>query len=127
MCRNIRTLFNFEPAATDDEIRAASLQFADECRRIRARDRRGHRGRVALARLVGNQCSAEESRSRSGQSTGAREVSGLVTKRLRRPRHRPNAASHSACLKPTNAPPSYSTIGRLIIDGCSTINAIAFT
>jgi hypothetical protein len=27
MCRNIRTLFNFEPAATDDEIRAASLQF----------------------------------------------------------------------------------------------------
>ena len=27
MCRNIKTLFNFDPAATDDEIRAASLQF----------------------------------------------------------------------------------------------------
>ncbi len=27
MCRNIRTLFNFEPPVTDDEIRAASLQF----------------------------------------------------------------------------------------------------
>jgi len=27
MCRNIKTLFNFEPPATDDEIRAASLQF----------------------------------------------------------------------------------------------------
>lgn len=27
MCRNIRPLFNFEPAATDDEIRAAALQF----------------------------------------------------------------------------------------------------
>jgi hypothetical protein len=27
MCRNIRTLFNFEPAATDDEIRASALQF----------------------------------------------------------------------------------------------------
>jgi hypothetical protein len=27
VCRNIRTLFNFEPPATDDEIRAASLQF----------------------------------------------------------------------------------------------------
>jgi hypothetical protein len=27
MCRNIRTLFNFEPPATDDEIRASSLQF----------------------------------------------------------------------------------------------------
>jgi hypothetical protein len=27
MCRNIKTLFNFEPSATDEEIRAASLQF----------------------------------------------------------------------------------------------------
>jgi hypothetical protein len=27
MCRNIKTLFNFQPPATDDEIRAASLQF----------------------------------------------------------------------------------------------------
>ena len=27
MCRNIKTLFNFEPPATDDEIRASSLQF----------------------------------------------------------------------------------------------------
>jgi len=27
MCRNIRTLFNFDPPATDDEIRAAALQF----------------------------------------------------------------------------------------------------
>ena len=27
MCRNIRTLFNFEPPATEDEIRAASVQF----------------------------------------------------------------------------------------------------
>ena len=27
MCRNIKTLFNFQPPVTDDEIRAASLQF----------------------------------------------------------------------------------------------------
>jgi hypothetical protein len=27
MCRSIKTLFNFEPPATDEEIRAASLQF----------------------------------------------------------------------------------------------------
>ncbi len=27
MCRSIRTLFNFEPPATEEEIRAASLQF----------------------------------------------------------------------------------------------------
>jgi hypothetical protein len=27
MCRNIRTLFNYSPSATDEEVRAASLQF----------------------------------------------------------------------------------------------------
>ena len=27
MCRNIKTLFNFDPPATDEEIRSASLQF----------------------------------------------------------------------------------------------------
>lgn len=27
MCRNIKTLYNFEPPATDEEIRAAALQF----------------------------------------------------------------------------------------------------
>ena len=27
MCRNIRTLYNFEPPATDDEVRASALQY----------------------------------------------------------------------------------------------------
>ncbi len=27
MCRNIKTLFNFDPPTTDDEVRAAALQF----------------------------------------------------------------------------------------------------
>ena len=27
MCRNIRTLYNFEPPATEDEVRASALQF----------------------------------------------------------------------------------------------------
>ncbi len=27
MCRNIRTLYNFDPPATDDEVRAAALQY----------------------------------------------------------------------------------------------------
>jgi hypothetical protein len=27
MCRNIRTLYNFQPQATDDEVRAAALQY----------------------------------------------------------------------------------------------------
>jgi hypothetical protein len=40
MCRNIRPLFNFEPPATDDEIRAAALQFVRKvsgCERSRLR------------------------------------------------------------------------------------------
>ena len=30
MCRNIKTLFNFQPPASDEEIRAASLQFVSK-------------------------------------------------------------------------------------------------
>lgn len=36
MCRNIRTLFNFEPPASDDEIRASSLQFVRKLSGFRA-------------------------------------------------------------------------------------------
>lgn len=36
MCRNIRTLFNFDPPATDGEIRAASLQFVRKLSGINA-------------------------------------------------------------------------------------------
>jgi len=36
MCRNIRTLFNFDPPATDEEIRAASLQFVRKISGFRA-------------------------------------------------------------------------------------------
>ena len=42
MCRNIRTLFNFEPPATEDEIRASALQFVrklSEAEKARARSR----------------------------------------------------------------------------------------
>jgi len=36
MCRNIRTLFNFEPPATEEEIRAASLQYVRKVSGTRA-------------------------------------------------------------------------------------------
>jgi hypothetical protein len=36
MCRNIRPLFNFEPPATDDEIRAAALQYVRKVSGTRA-------------------------------------------------------------------------------------------
>ena len=36
MCRNIKTLFNFDPPATDDEVRAAALQFVRKIAGTRA-------------------------------------------------------------------------------------------
>ena len=64
MCRNIKTLHNFEPPATDDEIRAAALQYvrkvsgsakpskANEAAFGRAVDEIAHVTRHLLAELV---------------------------------------------------------------------------
>ena len=64
MCRNIKTLFNFEPPVTDDEVRAASLQFvrklsgmnkpskANEAAFERAVDRTAEVARELLRALV---------------------------------------------------------------------------
>ena len=40
MCRNIKTLFNFDPPATDDEVRAAALQFVRKIAGTRAPSKR---------------------------------------------------------------------------------------
>ncbi len=64
MCRNIRTLHNFEPPATDDEVQAAALQYvrkvsgsakpskANEAAFERAVDEVAHVTRHLLAELV---------------------------------------------------------------------------
>jgi hypothetical protein len=64
MCRNIKTLFNFEPPVTDDEVHAASLQFvrklsgmnkpskANEAAFERAVDRTAEIARELLRALV---------------------------------------------------------------------------
>jgi hypothetical protein len=49
MCRNIRPLFNFEPPATDDEIRAASIQFV---RKVSGFDKPSHANQAAFERAV---------------------------------------------------------------------------
>jgi hypothetical protein len=50
MCRNIRTLFNFDPPATDEEIRAASLQFV---RKLSGFTKPSKANEAAFARAVG--------------------------------------------------------------------------
>ncbi len=49
MCRNIRTLFNFEPPATEEEIRASALQFV---RKLSGFAHPSHANEVAFDRAV---------------------------------------------------------------------------
>ncbi len=49
MCRNIRTLHNFEPAATEDEVRAAALQYV---RKISGSTRPSQANHAAFDRAV---------------------------------------------------------------------------
>ena len=49
MCRNIRTLFNFEPPATDEEIRASALQFV---RKLSGFAQPSHANEAAFTRAV---------------------------------------------------------------------------
>jgi hypothetical protein len=49
MCRNIHTLFNFEPEATDEEVRDAALQYV---RKISGYTKPSHANEEAFARAV---------------------------------------------------------------------------
>ncbi|MDM8084583.1 DUF2277 domain-containing protein [Cellulomonas cellasea] len=49
MCRNIRTLHNFEPAASDDEVHAAALQFV---RKVSGSTHPSQANRAAFERAV---------------------------------------------------------------------------
>jgi hypothetical protein len=49
MCRNIKPLFNFEPPATDEEVRAASLQFV---RKISGFNKPSHANEAAFNAAV---------------------------------------------------------------------------
>jgi hypothetical protein len=49
MCRNIKTLYNFEPSVTEDEIRSASLQFV---RKISGFNKPSHANQAAFDAAV---------------------------------------------------------------------------
>jgi hypothetical protein len=57
MCRNIRTLFNFDPPATDAEIRASALQYV---RKLSGFTRPSEANRVAFDRAVDEVAAATE-------------------------------------------------------------------
>jgi hypothetical protein len=80
MCRSIKTLFNFRPPATDEEIRAASLQFV---RKISGYHKPSHANefafnaaveevRAAAHRLLGSLQTSAELRDREVEAARAR-------------------------------------------------------
>ena len=81
MCRNIRTLFNFEPPATDDEIQASALQFVRKLSGF-AKPSRANETAFNLAvedvtavarRLLGSLETASPARDREVEAIKARE------------------------------------------------------
>jgi hypothetical protein len=81
MCRNIKTLFNFDPPATDEEIRAASLQFV---RKLSGFQRPSQSNQAAFdqavedatqvaRRLVDSLVTSAPARNREIEATKARE------------------------------------------------------
>jgi len=81
MCRNIRTLFNFEPPATDEEIRASALQFVRKlsgfAKPSRANEPAFNRAvdevTVAARRLLGSLETASPARDREVEAAKVRE------------------------------------------------------
>ncbi|TFE19836.1 DUF2277 domain-containing protein [Cohnella luojiensis] len=83
MCRNIKTLFNFEPPATEEEIRAAALQFVRKLSGFntpsKANEESFHRAVDEVAtvarNLLGSLVTNAESRNRDVEMMRARAKS----------------------------------------------------
>jgi hypothetical protein len=80
MCRNIRTLFNFEPPATEEEIRASAVQFVRKLSGF-AKPSRANEAAFARAveeiteaagRLLASLETASPARNREAEATKAR-------------------------------------------------------
>jgi hypothetical protein len=81
VCRSIRTLFNFEPPASDEELRAASLQFVRKLSGFRAPsranqpafDRAVEEVFGASRRLIGSLVTGAPARDRATEAQRAKE------------------------------------------------------
>ena len=85
MCRNIKTLFNFEPPATEDEIQASALQFVRKLSgfnkpsqaNAEAFDRAVEEVSAAARRLLASLHTQAPTRDREIEAEKARERSRL--------------------------------------------------
>lgn len=90
MCRNIRTLFNFEPPASDAEIRASSLQFVRKLSGFNkpskaneaAFERAVEEVFVVARRLVDSLVTAAPARDRAVEAAKARERRSTASGRM---------------------------------------------
>lgn len=90
MCRNIRTLFNFQPPATKAEIRDASLQFVRKLSGFthpsKANEAAFERAVAEVAAsaetLIGSLVTSAQSRTREAEAAKAKERSALRYRRV---------------------------------------------
>jgi hypothetical protein len=81
MCRNIKTLFNFDPPATDEEIEAASLQFVRKLSGFNTPSKANEAAFVqavtevaaSARRLIDSLCTTAPPRDRETEAEKARE------------------------------------------------------
>jgi hypothetical protein len=90
MCRNIKTLFNFEPPATDEEVRAAAVQFVRKLSGFTAPskanqaafDRAVEDVSVIARRLVDSLVTQAAPRNREEEAAKAKERSAIRYQRV---------------------------------------------
>jgi hypothetical protein len=81
MCRSIKTLYNFEPPATDEEIRAAALQFVRKLSGFHSPSKANQAAfdaaieavATAARTLIDSMVTTAEARSREAEAARARE------------------------------------------------------
>jgi hypothetical protein len=85
MCRSIKTLYNFEPPATDDEIRAAALQFVRKLSGFHSPSKANQQAfdaaieavATAARTLIDSMVTTAEARNREAEAVRARERAAL--------------------------------------------------
>jgi hypothetical protein len=85
MCRSIKTLYNFEPPATDEEIRAAALQFVRKLSGFHSPSKANQQAfdaaieavATAARTLIDSMVTTAEVRNREAEAVRARERAAL--------------------------------------------------
>ncbi len=85
MCRSIKTLYNFEPPATDEEIRSAALQFVRKLSGFHSPSKANQQAfdaaieavATAARTLIDSMVTTAEARNREAEAVRARERAAL--------------------------------------------------